>query len=293
MNRVLQHASTFRTSSPSSSPSSSMPAVAPKLMHEYSSTPAEGTVCIFSQGKFTLSKARTHHNEDDIIFETLSKCLTDVSEDRTVLIDNSNSSDPRRQAMNEKVSSATGICGEGLPTDFIIASVSRKNQGCLLWEKGGAIVGIITYRYRARDGDVYIDALCMNKLKNYSGGSQLLKFFIDCLRSSFNKFCLTSVEDAVKFYERFGFKKYGALDGDNLQPMVLNIPSQPSASRGMLSRLAESRVGQFMKSMTPSRRSTTSVGDNAGNILRRNQSKHKRRERKRGTRKRGTRKRGK
>jgi len=291
MARVLQHSNTFLRDSPSDI--ETMPSKTLTLAKEVSSTPLPGTRPEFSEGKFILSRARTFHDENNVIFNTLSECLKrSIDSSRLALIDRTHGSDHRYTDIIEKVRTNQGICGPGLGANFIYNSVARKDQGFLIWEKGEAIVGILTYRYRRQSGgDVYIDGICMNKKRNYSGGSQLFKFFIDCLKSEFNKFCLSSVpnETVVKFYESKGFVKTGKIR-DKLIEMVMRVGERsaeditptptptptPSPPRlGLLSRLRKSRIGKFIKNATPFSR--TAQEDNAGIISQSTKRKRKKR----------------
>jgi hypothetical protein len=267
-----------------------LPTYRPQLKKETSTTPDVGSKPHLSEGKFTLSRAHTFRQimENDVIFESLRDCLLNEGfpRNRILMIDNIGSdSRDNYDDMIDKVEASPNICGEGMEKEFINESVSAIYNGVLLWEKGKAIVGVITYNYREYERDVYIDGLCMNKLKQYSGGYQLLSFFINCLtESGFNLFSLMSVPDSIMFYERNGFSKNGRIV-DGLQPMSLRVGERGSD---------ESSLYQTPTPPSPSPKhpSPRMRGDNAGAIMSYYKKtpivklKHKRRTHKRRTHKR-------
>ena len=239
-----------------------LPRYMPTFKREQSTTPVVGSKPSMLEGKFTLSRAHTLSKiiEDDIIFEALQECLiAGFPRNRILIIDNIGPDSRDNYAeMIRKIEAAPNICGEGMTTEFINKSASARYNGVLLWEKGKAVVGVITYRYREDEGDVYnvyIDGLCMNKLKQYSGGYQLFSFFINCLTlTGFDKFSLMSVPESIPFYERNGFSKNGRVMYD-LQPMSLRV-----GERG-------SRESSLYQTPSPKHPSPRMRGDNAGAIM--------------------------
>ena len=282
------------------------------LYNQQSTTPAPRTKPSFVEGKFTLSRAADGSEMDDIIYKKLSGCLNNLHEnspDRVTLIHNYDAGSAKKDAMIGKIGKHFRIfCGNGVDQEYLISSMG--NNGTILWEKGGAVVGVMTFEYSDSKASVYIDVLCMNQLMAYSGGYQLIDFFVNCLSTPtsdfpqvFNLFSLSSVEEKIWWYEEQGFVARGDKEGW-LQPMVMDVQQRAHLRDLKMTEKATARANAEWANVTwpPARpasmfsrlkssitQSMRSHRDNGGAISTRKRSNRKRSNRKRSNRKRSKR----